>query len=137
MSKQTTTRLPLREAYVPRHIRLRGGDYDPPIPYVAMREISEIVPILGDNNSVVAEKSVVVLKPAHECMKPFKREDFLIDALISSGVPLTEVNFELCSRHANDALVAKALSLGILSEEFAVPVSESPVVEPSKSSENG
>lgn len=125
----------MRDSYIPRHIRLGGGDHEDVGNHVATREIVEIVPILSGSGTVMAEKAVVCNVPAHECMSRFKYEDFRLDNLLAAGVRLDEIDFDLCSRAANDELIAKAINLGILSEDFATVPSYDDV-KPSNSSEN-
>lgn len=116
---QKSPNVSMRDSYVPRHIRLGGGDHEDVGNHVAMREVVEVVPILSESGTVMAEKAVVRQVPAHECMSKFKHEDFRLDNLLAAGVRLEEIDFDLCSRAANDELVAKAINLGLLSEEFA------------------
>lgn len=126
----------MRDSYLPRHIRLGGGDHEDVGNHVAMREVVEIVPILSESGTVMAEKAVVCNVPAHECMADYTHDDFRLENQLAAGVRLNEIDFDLCSRTANDELVAKAINLGLLSEEFA-SVSSSDVVQTSNSSENG
>lgn len=131
---QKSQKVSMRDSYVPRHIRLGGGDHEDVGNHVACREIVEVVPVLSDSGSVLCEKPVVRMVPAHQCMEKYKRDDFRLDSLLAAGVPLTEINFDLCSRAMNDSLVAKAINLGLLSEDFSSVVV--PSVESSNPSEN-
>lgn len=132
MSKKAT----LHESYVPRNMRLNGvGFFSDAIPSVAVHELTENVPVLSRSGTVLFEKPVVVESPAHEALSKFKYEDFRLESLLSAGVKLEEVEFNLNSRSQGSDLVQRALELGLLSEYFSQsqPSLSENSVEPSNS----
>lgn len=79
----------LRKNYVPRHAQFE------PLPIVhpaGFREISENVPVLADDGSVISTYQRIKQVPLKDCINKYKDSDFKLSNLLSAGVPLSEIS---------------------------------------------
>lgn len=79
----------LRKDYIPRHAQFEPLTIVRP---AGTREISENVPVLDEDGSVISTFHRIKEVPLKDVINKYKDSDFKLSNLLSAGVPLSEIS---------------------------------------------